>query len=65
MYRILCDRSPARELGSGLWWLKQDGRIVEFATMEEAGAKARELNESRTMNNVKYTVKEYNSGEND
>ena len=32
MYRILCDRSPARELGSGLTWLKKDGRIVEFST---------------------------------
>ena len=65
MYRILCDRSPARELGSGLTWVKQDGRIAEFSTMEEAGAKARELNESRTMNNLKYTAKEYNPGENE
>jgi hypothetical protein len=62
MYRILCDRSPARELGSGLTWLKKDGRIVEFSTMEEAGAKAKELNESRTMTNVNYTAKEYDSG---
>jgi hypothetical protein len=65
MYRILCDRSPARELGAGLTWVKQDGRIAEFSTMEEAGAKARELNESRTMNNVKYTAKEYSPGENE
>jgi hypothetical protein len=65
MYRILCDRLPARELGSGLTWLKQDGRIAEFSTMEEAGAKARELNESRTMNNVTYTAKEYNPEENE
>jgi hypothetical protein len=62
MYRILCDRSPARELGSGLTWLKQDGRIVEFPTMEEAGEKAKELNESRPMNAVKYTAKEFDSG---
>jgi hypothetical protein len=62
MYRILCDRSPARELGSGLTWLKKDGRIVEFSTMEEAGAKAKELNENRTMTNVNYTAKEYDSG---
>jgi hypothetical protein len=33
--------------------------------MEEAGAKARELNERPTMTNVKYTAKEYNSGENE
>ncbi|HSE88932.1 MAG TPA: hypothetical protein VLJ79_22130 [Candidatus Binatia bacterium] len=62
MYRILCDRSPARELGSGLTWLKKDGRIVEFSTMEEAGAKAKELNQNRTMTNVNYTAKEYDSG---
>ncbi|MGB7948844.1 MAG: hypothetical protein WCH75_14255 [Candidatus Binatia bacterium] len=59
MYRILCDRSPARELGSGLTWLKQDGRIVEFLTMAEAGAKAKELNESRNVNTVKYTAHEF------
>jgi hypothetical protein len=62
MYRILCDRSPARELGSGLTWLKKDGRIVEFSTTEEAAARAKELNESQTVANVKYTVKEYNTG---
>jgi hypothetical protein len=62
MYRILCDRSPSRELGAGLTWLKKDGRIVEFSTMEEAGAKAKELNESIAMNKVKYTAKEYDSG---
>ena len=62
MYRILCDRLPARELGSGLTWLKKDGRIVEFFTMEEAGAKAKELNEGRTGAKINYTAKEYNSG---
>jgi hypothetical protein len=62
MYRILCDRSPSRELGAGLTWLKKDGRIVEFATMEEASAKAKELNESLTATKVKYTAKEYDSG---
>jgi len=62
MYRILCDRSPARELGSGLTWLKKDGRIVEFSTMEEAGLKAKELNESVTMYKVKYTAREFSSG---
>ena len=62
MYRILCDRSPARELGSGLTWLKENGRIVEFSTPEEAGAKAKELNEAVTATKVKYTAKEYDSG---
>ena len=62
MYRILCQRSPARELGSGLTWLKKDGKIVEFSTMEEAGLKAKELNEGLTLAKVKYTVKEYDSG---
>jgi hypothetical protein len=61
MYRILCDRTPARELGSGLTWLKKDGQIVEFSTMEEAGAKAKELNESLTASKVKYTAREYPS----
>jgi hypothetical protein len=65
MYRILCDRTPARELGSGLTWLKKDGRIVEFATMEEAGAKAKELNESLTVTKVKYTAREYPSERDD
>jgi hypothetical protein len=62
MYRILCDRSPARELGSGLTCLKKDVRVLEFSTMEEAGAKAKELNEGVTMAKVKYTVKEYDVG---
>jgi hypothetical protein len=61
MYRILCDRTPARELGSGLTWLKKDGRIVEFSTTEEAGAKAKELNEGKTAANVKYTAREYDA----
>jgi hypothetical protein len=62
MHRILCDRTPARELGSGLTWLKKDGQIVEFATMEEAGAKAKELTERATVTNVKYTAKKYDTG---
>ena len=66
MYRILCDRSPARELGSGLTWLKKDGKIVEYSTTEEAGAKAKELNEVGTTRitttNVKYSAKEYDTG---
>jgi hypothetical protein len=62
MYRILCDRTPARELGSGLTWLKQDGRIVEFATMQEAGAKAKDLTDNATATNVTYTAKKYDTG---
>jgi hypothetical protein len=62
MYRVLCHRLLARELGAGLTWLKQDGHIVEFSTIEEAGAKAKELNESITMSKVKYTAKQYDSG---
>jgi hypothetical protein len=62
MYRILCDRLPARELGSGLTWLKKDGRIMEFSTMEEAGAKAKDLNASVTMAKVKYTARKYDAG---
>lgn len=62
MYRILCDRTPARELGSGLTWLKQDGRIVEFGTMEEAGAKAKNLTDNATVTNVTYTAKKYDTG---
>ena len=34
MYRILCDRMPARELGSGLTWFKKDGVVVEFAQID-------------------------------
>lgn len=62
MYRILCDRSPARELGSGLTWFKKDGKIVEFSTTEEARAKAKELNEGHAVPGVKYTAREYNVG---
>ena len=64
MYRILCDRTPARELGSGLTWFMQDGRIVEFATTEEAGAMAKELTDRRNLaktlstSTVTYTAKE-------
>ena len=59
MYRILCDRTPARELGSGLTWLKKDGHIVEFATTEEAGVIVKELSEGRSAATVKYTAKEF------
>ena len=61
MYRILCDRTPARELGSGLTWLKEDGKIVEFSTTEEAGAMVKKLSEGRRAATVKYTAKEYNA----
>ncbi len=60
MYRILCDRTPARELGSGLTWFKKNGRIVEFATTEEAGVIVKELSEGRSASTVKYTAKEFN-----
>jgi hypothetical protein len=60
MYRILCDRTPARELGAGLTWYNVDGKIVEFATTEEAGAMAKKLSEGPRAANVKYTAKEYN-----
>ncbi len=62
MYRILCDRWPSRELGAGLTWLKKDGRIVEFSTMEEAAAKAKDLTEHATMTNVKYTARKFDTG---
>lgn len=62
MYRILCDRWPSRELGAGLTWLKKDGRIVEFPTMEEAAAKAKDLAEHATMTNVKYTARKFDTG---
>jgi len=60
MYRILCER-PARELGAGLTWLKKDGQIIEFSTMEEAMAKAKELSENITVSKVKYTAKKFDS----
>ncbi|MGE5215844.1 MAG: hypothetical protein ACM3SP_02450 [Chloroflexota bacterium] len=60
MYRILCDRTPARELGSGLTWLKEDGKIIEFSTMEEAAAMAKKLNEGQKSATVTYTAKEFN-----
>ena len=65
MYRILCDRSPARELGSDLTWLKKDGKIVEFSTMEEARLKVKELNKGVTLTKVKYSAKEYDLGGNE
>jgi len=60
MYRILCDRTPARELGSGLTWFRKDGKIVEFATTEEAGVMVKELSQGRNAATVKYTAKEFN-----
>jgi hypothetical protein len=59
MYRILCDRTPARELGSGLTWFRKDGKVVEFATTEEAGVMVKELSEGRNAATVKYTAKEF------
>ena len=60
MYRILCDRQPARELGSGLTWLMENGKIVEFATTEEAGAMVKKLSEGPRASTVTYTAKQYN-----
>jgi hypothetical protein len=60
MYRILCDRTPARELGSGLTWLKEDGKIVEFSTTEEAEVVVKKLSEGRRAASTKYTAKEFN-----
>ena len=64
MYRVLCDRTPARELGSGLTWYMQDGCVVEFATTEEAGAMVKQLTDRRnavktlSTSTVTYTAKE-------
>ena len=60
MYRILCDRQPARELGSGLTWLMENGKLVEFATTEEAGAMVKKLSEGPRAATVTYTAKQYN-----
>lgn len=60
MYRILCDRQPARELGSGLFWLTENGKIVEFATTEEAGAMVKKLSEEPRGASVTYRAKEFN-----
>ena len=60
MYRILCDRQPARELGSGLTWLMENGKIVEFATTEEAGAMVKKLSAGPRAATVTYTAKKYN-----
>jgi hypothetical protein len=38
----------------------EDSKIVEFATPEEAGAKAKTLSVERRAATVKYTVKEFN-----
>jgi hypothetical protein len=60
MYRILCDRQPARELGSGLTWFMEDGKVVEFSTPEEAGAMVKKLSEGPRAATVTYTAKEFN-----
>jgi hypothetical protein len=59
MYRILCSRTPARELGSGLTWFKEDNKIVEFSTLEEAGAKVDELKKGPRAANVKYSAERF------
>ena len=60
MYRILCDRQPARELGSGLTWFMEDGKVVEFSTQEEAGAMVKKLSEGPRAASVTYTAKKFN-----
>jgi hypothetical protein len=60
MYRILRDRSPSRELGAGLTWLKKAGQVVEFANMADAEAEAKKLNEKIQASNITYTAKRYN-----
>lgn len=60
MYRILCDRTPARELGSGLTWFKQEGKVVEYATPEEAGDMVKQLSNGPRAATVKYSAIEFN-----
>jgi len=60
MYRILCDRQPARELGSGLTWFMENSKIVEFSTTEEAAAMVKKLSEGPRAATVTYTAKEFN-----
>ena len=60
MYRILCDRQPARELGSGLTWFMEDGKVVEFATTEEAAVMVKKLSEGPRAAMTTYTAKEFN-----
>lgn len=59
MYRILCDRTPARELGSGLTWFKQDGKVVEYATPEAAGDMVKQLSNGPRSATVKYSAFEF------
>ena len=59
MYRILCDRTPARELGSGLTWFMEDGKIsILYGGTSRCLEKT--LSEKPRAATVKYTVKKFN-----
>jgi len=59
MYRILCDRTPARELGSGLTWFLEDGKISNSLRRNKPVLR-KTLSEKPGAATVKYTVKKFN-----
>ena len=58
-YRILCIRSGASQFGAATAWAKDNGGILEYATLDEAKAQALKWNGSRVSGNVTYAAKEY------
>lgn len=57
MFRIRANRSAASMFGAATSYAKDAaGNVLEFATKEEAEAKAREWTRAITTGNVWYTV---------
>lgn len=58
MFRIKAIRSSISVFGVGCAWVKEDGRIQEFATRAEAEAVADSYRKRLTTLNVSYMVEE-------
>lgn len=58
VYGVWAVRSAASVFGAAQAWCKSDGRPLEFDTLQEAEAYAKECNESISTSNVHYYAKE-------
>ena len=58
VYGVWAVRSAASVFGAAQAWCKSDGRPLEFDTLQEAEAYAKECNENISTSNVHYYAKE-------
>jgi len=58
-YAIRAIRSGASIFGAAEAWVKDQGQVETFPTMEKAEAQAKRYNDSLSTGNVRYVAAEY------